>query len=94
VKTIEMADNGRVVIPSAARRALGLAGAAKFDVEVRDDSIVLHPVVTVPAGDAWLYTTETIDAAGRAAADYAAGRVREATVDEIGELPRPRRRRR
>lgn len=93
MKTIEMADNGRVVIPSAARRALGLAGAAKFDVEVRDDSIVLHPVVTVPAGDAWLYTAETIDAARRAAADYAAGRVREATVDGIAELPRPRRRR-
>jgi hypothetical protein len=69
-------------------------GRRSFDVEVRDDSLVLHPVVTVPAGDAWLYSVETIDAARRAAADYAAGRVREATVDEIGELPRPRRRRR
>lgn len=45
---VAMNPSGRVTLPRDARRALGLEGEGLFEVEVRPDAIVLHPVAVVP----------------------------------------------
>ncbi|MBI2321510.1 MAG: AbrB/MazE/SpoVT family DNA-binding domain-containing protein [Chloroflexi bacterium] len=43
-----LSSKGQVVIPRAARQALGLRPGARFDVRITDDAIVLKPVVASP----------------------------------------------
>ena len=41
-----MSSSGRLTIPAAARRPLGIAGEAEFDVDVSDNRIVLRPLAS------------------------------------------------
>jgi bifunctional DNA-binding transcriptional regulator/antitoxin component of YhaV-PrlF toxin-antitoxin module len=86
-KLIEMAANGRLVIPRDTRNALGLHDSEQFTVEIRDGSIVLTPVAVVPLDRTFPITPELVSAANRAAAEAGAGLSRS----ELRErLTRPR----
>lgn len=43
-----MNSAGRVTLPAALRRELGMDGDGFFEVEVQDGAIVLKPVAVVP----------------------------------------------
>lgn len=64
---VGMNEQGRVTIPAAARRALGLAGEAQFECEVMDNAILLRPVAVVPREDAWAYAPEHLERLRRSA---------------------------
>jgi AbrB family looped-hinge helix DNA binding protein len=68
-KLVEMAANGRLVIPAVTRAELGLTEAERFVVTVEDGSIVLTPVALVPVDRTFPITPELVAAANRAAAD-------------------------
>jgi AbrB family looped-hinge helix DNA binding protein len=45
---VEVGREGRVTLPAAIRRELGLAEGAQLSVAVIDGEVVLTPVVTIP----------------------------------------------
>lgn len=75
MKTAVMNAEGRITVPVAARRALGVEGETPFEVEVRDGALVLRPAVVVPREDAWAYTPEHLRLVERARQDEEAGRI-------------------
>jgi bifunctional DNA-binding transcriptional regulator/antitoxin component of YhaV-PrlF toxin-antitoxin module len=83
-KTIEMGGNGRLVVPTEARKALGLTGPAKFDVSIENGTIVLVPVVTVPLDRTFPITPELVAAADRARNETGPGRSRAAVREALG----------
>jgi AbrB family looped-hinge helix DNA binding protein len=73
-KIVEMASNGRLVIPVEARQLLGLRNeASKFEVDVRDGMIMLIPVVTVRVDVSFPITDVVVASAARAAAETGVG---------------------
>ncbi len=84
-RTISMSPNGRLTLPSEARRALGLDGAMEFEVEVdvEEDVLVLRPVLLLRREDAWAYTAEHRALLARAHADSREGRVRQMTEEDM-----------
>jgi len=66
---VEMAPNGRLVVPAAARTELGLSGAERFTVSVRGGSIVLTPVAVVPVDRAFPITPSLVESVNRAWAE-------------------------
>ena len=66
---IDMAPNGRLVIPASTRSTLGITGRERFSVDCQDGAIVLTPVVVVPIDRSFPVTPELIAAADRAAAE-------------------------
>ncbi len=84
-KIVEMAPNGRVVIPRDARQTLGLPRAAgqQFEVDVRDGSLVLTPVMTVRVDRTFPITADLVKSAERAAAEAAPGRSRAAVQSAL-----------
>ncbi len=82
-----MNASGRLTVPAAARKELGLDGEAQFELEVAvDGTLVLRPAVVLAREDAWAYTTEHRVLLERAHADSREGRVRELTERELSEL--------
>ena len=51
-KLIEMASNGRLVIPRELRAELGLHESEQFTAEIQNGSIILTPTAAVPLGPA------------------------------------------
>lgn len=84
-RTISMSPNGRLTLPSEARRALGLDGATEFEVEVdaENDVLVLRPALLLRREDAWAYTAEHRALLARAHADSREGRVRRMTEEDL-----------
>ena len=66
---VEMAANGRLVIPAAVRSELGLRGRERLAVDCANGSIVLTPVVAVPVDRSFPITPELAAAAERAAGE-------------------------
>jgi AbrB family looped-hinge helix DNA binding protein len=83
---ISMSSSGRLTIPAAARRALGIAGEAEFDVEVVDDHIVLRPSATSADNDDWAYTPKHRRLVQRALKDSEEGRVHRMTEQDLRAL--------
>jgi AbrB family looped-hinge helix DNA binding protein len=83
---VAMNEQGRVTIPAAARRALRLRGEAQFEYEVVDNTIVLRPVVAIPAEDAWAYTPKMRENLRRAQEDARAGRVYRVTKEFMEQV--------
>jgi bifunctional DNA-binding transcriptional regulator/antitoxin component of YhaV-PrlF toxin-antitoxin module len=81
-----MNAQGRLTVPADARRALGLIGEAQFQVEIRDEGLLLRPAVLVPREDAWAYTSEHRIQLARARDDSARNRVRQLNEDELRDL--------
>jgi len=73
--TISMNAEGRLTIPAAARRQLQIEGEALFELEVREDTLILRPAVVVPREDAWAYTPEHLRLLEQARQDAREGRV-------------------
>lgn len=83
---VAMNAQGRLTVPAEARKALGLAGEAQFEAEIRDDGLLLRPAVLVPREDAWAYTTAHRALLAQALEDSAEGRVREMSEDALRDL--------
>lgn len=83
---VAMNAQGRLTVPAEARRALGLAGEAQFEAEVRDNVLLLRPALLIPREDAWAYTPEHRAMVARARDDVTHGRVRKLSEDELREL--------
>lgn len=80
---VTMNGEGRVTIPVAARRRLGLDGVAQFQVQVRDGTLVLRPVVIIPREDAWAYDARHLESVARARREDEARRLTEADLDRL-----------
>ena len=83
---------GRLTLPAAVRRKLGLGDGARLEVEVEDGSVRLRPAFVVPAEDAWAYTPENIAGIKRALQDIREGRVYRLSEEDLlaGRFPRHR----
>lgn len=80
---VTMNRGGRITIPVAARRLLGLEGEAHFQAEVRDGALVLHPAVVIPVEDAWAYTAVHLRQVTRARQEGAGRQLTEADLDDL-----------
>ncbi len=85
-KLVTMTPQGRVTIPAAARRELGVEGEAQFEVGVERESIVLRPAVVMTREDAWAYTPEHRRLLAKAHRDSREGRVRGLTERQLARL--------
>lgn len=83
---VSMNNEGRLTVPVAARRELGLEGEAHFQAEVRDGELVLRPAVVIPREDAWAYTPENLAKIQKARRQGKRGRVRELTEADLERL--------
>lgn len=83
---VSMNREGRLTVPAAARRELGLAGEAQFQLEVQDGKLVLQPAVVIPREDLWAYTPQNVAKIRRAQRDIEEGRVRQITEAELDRL--------
>lgn len=85
-KLATMTPEGRITIPAAARRELGVEGDATFEVGVQGDSIVLRPAVVMTREDAWAYTPEHRRLLAKAHRDSREGRVRRLSDRQLARL--------
>lgn len=81
--TVAVNAQGRVTLPAAARRSLGLGDGAQLEVRVEDNEIRLRPARMVIAEDAWAYTPESLVSIRRSLDDIAAGHVFELTTEDL-----------
>ena len=77
---VSMNPDGRLTVPAALRRELGVEGAGEFEIELRGNELVLRPVLVLPREDAWAYTPAHRELLRRAHDDSREGRFR--TLDE------------
>ena len=75
MKPVAMSKTGRLTLPAAARRELGIDDVAYFEVEVTEEGILLRPVKAVPREDVWIYTPENLARIERGLEDVRAGRL-------------------
>lgn len=80
---VTMNGEGRITIPVAARRQLGLDGEAQLQAEVRDGALVLRPAVVIPQEDAWAYTPEHLERVARARQETGGRQLGEADLDQL-----------
>jgi len=74
---------GVLALPAAVRRRVGLEPGDQVEVVEREDGVIeLHPVITVPASQAWFWTERWQRLEAEADADVARGDV---TVHDDGE---------
>jgi len=82
-RTVAVNAQGRVTLPAAARRQLGLGEGAQLEVRVEENEIRLRPARMVIAEDAWAYTPESLASIRRSLDDIARGRVFELTTEDL-----------
>lgn len=80
---VAMNGEGRITIPAAARRQLGLDGEAQFQAEVRDGALVLRPTVLIPREDVWAYTPEHLKRVASARREDLGRQLTEADLDRL-----------
>ncbi len=85
-RLLTMTAKGRVTIPAAVRRELGVEGEAQFEVEVDREAVVLRPALVLPREDAWAYTPEHRRLLARAHRDSREGRVRRLSERQLARL--------
>ena len=83
---VEMDEAGRLTVPEGARRALGLSGAATFELDVDPDSSALVLRSAAPPGDNVAFTPEQLESLARGLKDSREGRVRRVTEDDLLRL--------
>jgi len=89
---IAVNDQGRLTLPADIRRRLGIGTGSQLEIKVVDNSISLSRATVIPEEDRWAYTPEALASLQRALADVKAGRVYEATEEDLlaGRVPRRR----
>lgn len=90
---VQVNRQGRVTLPAAARRALGIGDGSQLAVKVERGALRLEPVDLVLAEDRGLYTAESIASIKRALADVRAGRVYDISLADLEAGRYPRRKR-
>ena len=75
MELIQIHKKGQLTLPRDVRQRLGLEDGDFFEVEVVDDTIVLHPKKLVEASQAYFWAEEWQKAERQASADILAGRV-------------------
>ena len=80
---VESNEQGRITIPARVREILHVEGKAHWQMEVRDDEVILRPAVIVPREDAWAHTPEHLALVESALADLRAGRTRTLSPAEL-----------
>ncbi len=80
---VAMNAEGRVTIPAAVRRQLGLDGEAQFQAEVYEGTLVLRPAVVIPREDAWAYAPEHLKRVARARQEDVGRQLTEADLDRL-----------
>ncbi|MBI2756276.1 MAG: AbrB/MazE/SpoVT family DNA-binding domain-containing protein [Chloroflexi bacterium] len=83
-----MNSEGRLTVPAAVRKSLGLAGQSPLELEVADGLMLLRPAVIIPREDEWAYTPEHRALLARSQEDVRQGRVRqvsEADLERLGD---------
>lgn len=83
---VSMSAQGRVTLPAAARKQLGVEGETQFEVEVEEDAIVLRPAIVLPREDAWAYTQDHRTLLKRGHRDSREGRTRRLSENELEQL--------
>ncbi len=81
-----MNAEGRLTVPTAARKELGLLDEAELQVETTADAIILKPAVVLPREDAWAYTPTHRRLLAKAHRDSREGRVRRLTERQLERL--------
>jgi AbrB family looped-hinge helix DNA binding protein len=81
---------GRLTLPAAVRRQLGIGDGTQLEVSVKDHEVTLRPATVIPAEDRWAYTPEVLASLQRSLADVKAGYVFQLTEDELlsGKYPK------
>jgi AbrB family looped-hinge helix DNA binding protein len=84
---------GRLTLPVAVRRRLGLGDGSQLEVRVERDVVELRPAAVIRAEDRWAYTREALASLNRAIADIKAGRIYKVSARDLerGSYPTPRR---
>ena len=70
-----MRKNGQVTLPASIRRKARLEEGDIFEVQMRDDEIILRPQKLIDASQAWFWTEEWQKGEREADEDIKAGRV-------------------
>lgn len=78
--------SGRLTLPTELRRALNLSPNEKFEVDIEDGAIVLHPIRAGSESDAWAYTPEYQRLMQQAYEDVEAGRLVRMSRDDLSLL--------
>ena len=82
-EVVTIQARGVLALPAAIRRRMGLEPGDQVEVVEREDgTIELHPVITVPASQAWFWTKRWQRMEAEADADVVEGAV---TVHDDGE---------
>ena len=67
-------NQGRLTLPAAVRRQLGIGDGTQLEVTVQDHEITLRPATVITAEDRWAYAPEAIASLKRALADQTPAR--------------------
>lgn len=88
MRTVTMSRTGRITVPAETRKELGVEGETEFELEVDHEAgtLLLHPAIVVRRSDAWTQTPEFRAKIERARRDFAEGRFREMTLEELERL--------
>lgn len=78
----EMRGKGQITIPTAVRRAAHLSEGDLVEIEVTEDGILLRPLKTIDATQAWFWTEEWQAGEKEASEDVKAKRVSRYKSDE------------
>jgi len=83
-------NQGRLTLPAAVRRQLGIGDGTQLEVTVQDHEVTLRPATLITAEDRWAYAPEAIASLKRALADVKAGYVFQLTEGELlkGKYPK------
>lgn len=85
-RLVSMTAEGRLTVPAAARKEIGVEGEAQFELDLADGAIVLRPAVVLPREDAWAYTSDHRRLLSKAHSDSREGRVRRLSERELARL--------
>lgn len=85
---VRMNAEGRLTVPTEARKELGLLEETELQVETTADAIILKPAVVLPREDAWAYTAPHRRLLAKAHRDSREGRVRPLSERHLERLGR------
>jgi len=80
----EIRTNSQITIPKQIMKKLLLKEGDKIEFEVKEDAIVIRPVLIIDKAQSWFWTKKWQKAEREADEDIKAGRVK--TFDEVDSL--------